>query len=187
MLSYAEHQHTTGKRSPVYANVRLACDEAGKLTAMDFLAGIDHGAYSEMAGALTTKVCRFFGYPYAIPNIRGLVRTAFTNNNFGTAFRAFGSPQTYTASEQIVDMLAGRIGMDPFEFRYINVARRGCLHHVRPYREYPMQAMMDMLRPLPEGREKARSTPEHRRGVALRGAGITSKSAGSRGNRSGAE
>ena len=66
-----------------------------------------------MAGALTTKVCRFFGYPYAIPNIRGLVRTAFTNNNFGTAFRAFGSPQTYTASEQIVDMLAGRIGMDP--------------------------------------------------------------------------
>ena len=142
----------------MYANVRLACDEAGKLTAMDFLAGIDHGAYSEMAGALTTKVCRFFGYPYAIPNIRGLVRTAFTNNNFGTAFRAFGSPQTYTASEQIVDMLAGRIGMDPFEFRYINVAREGdtCTTSV-PYREYPMRAVSRL------------------------------KSAGSRGNRSGAE
>lgn len=171
VLSYAEHQHTTGKRSPVYANVRLACDEAGKLTAMDFLAGIDHGAYSEMAGALTTKVCRFFGYPYAIPNIRGLVRTAFTNNNFGTAFRAFGSPQTYTASEQIVDMLAGRIGMDPFEFRYINVAREGdtCTTSV-PYREYPMRAMMDMLRPhYRKAVEKARaeSTPEHRRGVGI--------------------
>lgn len=30
VLSYAEHQHTTGKRSPVYANVRLACDRRGK-------------------------------------------------------------------------------------------------------------------------------------------------------------
>lgn len=92
VLNYTEHQHTTGKHSPVYANVRLACDEAGKLTAMDFLAGIDHGTYSEMAGALTTKVCRFFGYPYVIPNARSLVWAAFTNSNFETAFRAFDSP-----------------------------------------------------------------------------------------------
>lgn len=172
VLSYAEHQHTTGKRSPVYANVRLACDEAGKLTAMDFLAGIDHGAYSEMAGALTTKVCRFFGYPYAIPNIRGLVRTAFTNNNFGTAFRAFGSPQTYTASEQIVDMLAGRIGMDPFEFRYINVAREGgYLHHVRPLPGISHAGDDGHAAPALPGRPWKRpgrkARPEHRRGVGI--------------------
>ena len=37
---------TTGKRSPVYANVRLACDEVGKLTAMDFLAGIKITAHT---------------------------------------------------------------------------------------------------------------------------------------------
>lgn len=171
VLSYDEHQHMTGKRSPVFTNIRLACDGEGKLTALEFLAGIDHGAYSEMAGALTTKVCRFFGYPYFVPNIRGLVRTAFTTNNFGTAFRAFGSPQTYTASEQIVDMLARRIGMDPFEFRYRNVAREGqsCTTSV-PYREYPMQAMMDMLRPhYQEAVEAARaeSTPERRRGVGI--------------------
>ena len=171
VLSYAEHQHMTGKRSPVYANIRLACDAQGRLTAMDFLAGIDHGAYSEMAGALTTKVCRFFGYPYSIPNIRGLVRTAFTNNNFGTAFRAFGSPQAYMASEQIVDMLAKKIGMDPFDFRYLNVAVEGetCTTSV-PYREYLMRAMMDMLRPhYQKALETARveSTPERRRGVGI--------------------
>lgn len=126
VLSYAEHQHTTGKRSPVYANVRLACDEAGKLTAMDFLAGIDHGAYSEMAGALTTKVCRFFGYPYAIPNIRGLVRTAFTNNNFGTGFPGVRlAADLHGRASRSWICSPGRIGMDPFEFRYINVAGKG--------------------------------------------------------------
>ena len=59
----------------------------------------------------------------------------------------------------------------PFEFRYINVAREGdtCTTSV-PYREYPMRAMMDMLRPhYRKAVEKARaeSTPEHRRGVGI--------------------
>ncbi len=147
-LSYEEHQHVTGKRSPVHANVRLACDESGKMLGMDFLAGADHGAYSEMAGALTTKIIRFFGYPYSIASVRGLVRTAYTNANFGIAYRAFGSPQSYTASEQIVDILAKKMGMDPFEFRYINVAQKGDLSTTSvPYFEYPMKGIMDMMRP----------------------------------------
>lgn len=171
VLSYEEHQHVTGKRSPVHANARLACDDHGKMTAMDYLVGLDHGAYSEMAGPLTTKVMRFFGYPYYIPHMRGLVRTAFTNGNFGTAFRAFGSPQAYTVSEQLVDMLAKKMGMDPFEFRYLNVARQGetCTTSV-PYREYPMQSMMDMLRPHYEkARQKAKEVTNSglRRGVGI--------------------
>lgn len=171
VMDYAEQQHTTGKRSPIYANARLACDAKGKFTYLDYLVGIDHGAYSEMAGNLTNKVCRFWGYPYAVPHIRGLVRTAFTNNNFGTAFRAFGSPQTYTASEQLVDMLAEKMGMDPFDLRYSNVAIEGdlCTTSV-PYREYPMRAMMDTLRPLyAQAQERAtqEDSPEKRRGVGI--------------------
>lgn len=193
VMSYEEHQHTTGKRSPVQINARLACDAGGKLLAGDYLVGLDHGAYSEMAGNLTTKVVRFFSYPYSVPHLRGLVRTAFTNGNFGTAYRAFGSPQMYTCSEQLVDMLARKMGMDPFEFRYINLARPGapcpttvldkdgnklldmaqngetCATSV-PYREYPMQAMMDAMRPIYKAAvEKARreSTPEKKRGVGI--------------------
>ena len=171
VMSYEEHQHTTGKRSPVHVNARLACTAEGKLCAMEYLVGLDHGAYSEMAGALTTKVARFFGYPYSIPNVRGLVRTAFTNGNFGTAYRAFGSPQAFMAGEQLIDMLAIKMGMDPFEFRYQNVARPGDLTVTSvPYREYPMQEMMDEMRPLyleALERAKTNSTPEHRCGVGI--------------------
>lgn len=77
-------------------------------------------------------------------------------------------------------MLAGRIGMDPFEFRYINVAREGdtCTTSV-PYREYPMRAMMDMLAPRTTGRPWKRPGGKHAGSTgaawALRGAGITSQ------------
>ncbi|MDL2271567.1 molybdopterin-dependent oxidoreductase, partial [Desulfovibrio sp. OttesenSCG-928-I05] len=171
VLSYEEHQHMTGKRSPVNSTMRLACDGDGKFVAMDYRAGIDHGAYSEMAGALCSKVARFFGAPYAIPNIRGLTQTAFTNNNFGIAYRAFGSPQAYLASEQIVDMLARKIGIDPFELRYRNVARPGDTSTTSvPYWVYPLEGMMDAFRPHYEAavkRAKEESTPELRRGVGF--------------------
>lgn len=126
---------------------------------------------SDLAGALTSKMCRFFGYPYAIPHMRELIQTAFTNNNFGIAFRAFGSPQVYLASEQLVDMLAEKIHMDPFELRYRNVALPGdlCTNSV-PYRAYPMREMMDMLRPYyEEARQRAEreSTETRRCGVGL--------------------
>ncbi len=170
-MSYEEHQHTTGKRAPIHANAKLACDASGKMTAIDYLCGLDHGAYSEMAGALTTKVIRFIGYYYDIPNVRALVRTAFTNANFGTAYRAFGSPQTYFVSEQLVDMLALKMGMDPFEFRYKNLVKEGDLSPTSvPYRDYPMHELMDRIRPyydeLKARAEKA-STDKVKHGVGI--------------------
>ncbi|WP_418765435.1 molybdopterin-dependent aldehyde oxidoreductase [Mailhella sp.] len=171
VMSYEEHQSFTGKRSPAYTNARLACDENGKFLAMEYHVGVDHGAYDESAGALASKIARFFGYPYAIDNIRGLVQMAYTNNNFGVQYRGFGSPQTYMASEQLVDMLAKKIGMDPFEIRYRNIAHEGdlCTTSV-PYREYPMQAMMDMMKPYyDEAVKNARQadTAEKKHGVGI--------------------
>lgn len=170
-MSYPEHQHFTGKRSPVYFNTRYACDEKGKLTGIDFHLGLDHGAYTDLATGVTSKVSRFIGYPYNVPSMRGLCQTAFTNHNHGIAYRAFGSPQCYTAGEQMMDMMADKIGMDPFEFRYINVARPGedCPNSV-PYREYPMEEIMDKMRPIYTGmkeRAEKESTPEKRRAVGI--------------------
>jgi len=170
-LSYAEHQHCTGKRSPLYVNARMACTDDGTFTAIEYHGGVDHGAYSGLASALTSKISRFFGVPYNVPNIRGLIQTAFTNNNYGTAYRAFGSPQAYTASEQLVDMLAEKIGMDPFDLRYKNLVKEGDLStNSVPYRVYSHGKMMDMLRPhYDEARANAakKSTPEKVCGVGI--------------------
>lgn len=170
-MSYEEHQHFSGKRCPCHSNGRLACDENGKITAAEFETGLDHGAYSWGGDDCLTKQPRFAFFPYYIPNIAGLSRVANTNHNFGTAYRSYGSPQAYTLSEALVDMLAEKAGIDPFEFRWKNIAREGQTNtNSYPYRQYPMEEMMKILKPHYDkavAEAKAADTPQKRRGVGL--------------------
>ena len=170
-MSYEEHQHYSGKRCPAYSNGRLACDKDGKIIAAEFDVGMDHGAYSWGGDDVMTKPARFTFWPYNVPNVAGLVRVANTNHAFGTAYRSYGSPQAYTLSEPLMDMMADKLGMDPFEFRYKNIARPGETNiNSYPFRQYPMEKMMDTMRPLYEkavAEAKAADTPEKRRGVGI--------------------
>lgn len=170
-MSYEEFMHFSGKRSACYSNGRLACDENGKFTAAEFDFGIDHGAYSEMGDDLANKVIRFPMFPYSVDHASVLSRVAFTNIGFGTAYRGYGSPQAYTASEALVDMLAEKIGMDPFEIRWRNIARPGDTNIAsHEYRDYPMEEMMKKLKPLYEEAKliaEKESTPEKKRGVGI--------------------
>lgn len=148
-MTYAEFMALSGKRSPSYINGRLACDADGKFIAGEFDAGLDNGAYPEMGDDKLTKILRFMFFPYKMPNVAGLARSAVTNHNFGVPYRGYGAPQAYTASEALVDMLAEKIGMDPFEFRYKNIAQPGDLNlNQRKFLQYPMQEMMDKMKPL---------------------------------------
>lgn len=177
-LSYEEFMHFSGKRSPGYVNCAMACDEDGKLTAVEFDACLDHGPYTEVATDLVYKIAAFIGWPYVIPNVSGIGRMAVTNHNFGTAYRGFGSTQTYVASETIIDMLAEKMEMDPLEFRYINVAKPGDLTiNSYPYRQTPMIEIYDKMRPIyKEALEKAKaaSTDKIKRGVGIVSGGFAS-------------
>ena len=170
-MSYEEHQHFSGKRCPCHSNGRLACDENGKLVAAEFDFGLDHGAYSWGGDDCFTKQARFAFFPYTIPNVAGLCRVANTNHNFGTAYRSYGSPQAYTLSEALMDMLAEKAGIDPFEFRWRNIARPGETNiNSYPFRQYPMEEMMKILKPYYDkavAEAKANDTPEKRRGVGI--------------------
>jgi aldehyde oxidoreductase len=70
-----------------------------------------------------------------------------------------------------MDMLAEKAGIDPFEFRWINIARPGDTNiNSHPFRLYPMEDMMLKLKPHYEKavkEAKAKDTPELRRGVGL--------------------
>lgn len=170
-MSYEEHQHFSGKRCPCYSNGRAACDADGKLTAVEFDFGMDHGAYSWGGDDVVTKQPRFAFFPYYVPHVAGLSRIANTNHNFGTAYRSYGSPQAYTLSEALMDMLAEKAGIDPFEFRWRNIAREGQTNNNSyPYRQYPMEEMMKLMKPHYDravAEAKAADTPGKRRGVGL--------------------
>ena len=147
-MTYEEHQHFSGKRCPSYSNGAVGCDKDGHITAAWFDLGLDHGAYSWGGDDVMTKGARFTFWPYYVPDLAGLVRVANTNHTFGTAYRSYGSPQAYTCSEALMDMLAEKAGIDPFEFRWINIAREGQTNiNSYPFRQYPMEEMMKIMKP----------------------------------------
>ena len=172
-LVYDQYQNITytGKRSPVNINIRLACDANGKLTAMETDWWLDHGPYSEFGDLVTLRQAQFTGAGYHLENIRGHGRTVATNHAWGSAFRAFGSPQSFLASEIAIDILAEKMGEDPFEFRYKNLYNETS---TTPTGQKPdvmvLRQLFDMLRPKYQEAKKRcaeLSTPETKRGVGV--------------------
>jgi len=168
---YQQFMEYTGKRSPFFIDIKMAADENGKLLAMEHDYIVDHGPYSEFGDLLTLRGAQYIGAGYNIPAIRGRGRTVCTNHVWGSAFRAYGSPQSFLASESLMDELAEKIGMDPLEFRYINVYRPGSTTPTGQDPEvYSLPEMLDALRPLYKAaKEKAQreSTPENKKGVGI--------------------
>ncbi|MDR0469185.1 MAG: molybdopterin-dependent oxidoreductase [Peptococcaceae bacterium] len=171
VMSYEEHQHFSGKRTPAHINGRLACDEDGLITALEYDVGLDAGAFTE-GGAQVGKMVAF-GNPYKIPNVRGLIRVGVSNHNMGVAYRGFGFPEVTTSMETLMDMLAEEAGIDPFEFRYKNILREGDLTvYQRPLHFYPYERMMDEARPYYQERAKwaaTHSTDQVKYGVGVAG------------------
>jgi aldehyde oxidoreductase len=161
----------TGKRSPFFIDLKLAADKDGRLQAMESKWVVDHGPYSEFGDLLTLRGAQYIGAGYNIPNIRGLGQTVATNHAWGSAFRAYGSPQSFFASESLMDELAEKIGMDPFDLRYLNVYRPGATTPTGQKPDvYSLPEIFDVLRPLyKEAKERAarETTPEKMRGVGI--------------------
>ncbi len=161
----------TGKRSPVFMKCKLAADKTGKLLAMETDWAMDHGPYSEFGDLATLRQAQFTGAGYDIPNIRGKGRTVCTNHAWGSAFRAYGSPQAFLASEIAMDELAEKLGMDPLELRFKNIYRPGATTPTQQVPEvFCFESMFNTLRPLWEEAKKRcqeLSTPEKKRGVGL--------------------
>ncbi|MDR2486545.1 MAG: molybdopterin-dependent oxidoreductase [Clostridiales Family XIII bacterium] len=147
-MTYEEFMAYSGKRAPSYTNSRLACDQDGKIIAAEWDNGLDHGAYNELGDDLTTRVARFMYFPYNVPNCAGVSRVAATNHAYGTAYRGYGSPQAYTASEAIMDMMAEKLGISPWEIRWRNVARPGDKNiNGYEFTDYPGEQIMKEIKP----------------------------------------
>lgn len=147
----------TGKRSPAFMHIKLAADENGKLLGLWGDNYIDHGPYSEFGDLLTHRLSQFTGAGYHIPTIRNKSQTVFTNHAWGSAFRGYGSPQSFMGSEIAIDVLAAKMGMDPFDIRELNCYKKS-EHSTIPTGYEPdvycLEEMYKVARPLYEAGKK---------------------------------
>jgi aldehyde oxidoreductase len=170
-LNMEQHMFLTGKRGPSFSNLKVGVDKNGKIQAAEWDILFDTGSNSELSSIVVTKGARYMFGGYRIPNAKATSRATFTNHAFQTAFRGFGGPQAETASEIMIDELAGKVGMDPLEFRYINVQHEGdeTVNGDKPF-EYPLPELIDAMRPKYKAameRAKAESTGDIKKGVGV--------------------
>ena len=113
-------------RAGMRGRVKTGVKKDGKITAVEIYYDWDSGAYADY-GVNVGKSATYSGAgAYEIPNIELHSRTLYTNKVFSTAYRGFGHLETHWVMERQMDMVAQKLGMDPYEFRMVNILRAGC-------------------------------------------------------------
>ena len=116
------------KRHAMELEVTTGCDEKGKLTAMVARIVADTGAYASLGTAVLQRACTHASGPYQIDNVEITGLCVYTNNPPAGAFRGFGVPQSSFAAETNMDLLAEKVGISPWEIRYLNALEPGMVN-----------------------------------------------------------
>ena len=113
------------KRHAMHGIFTLGCDENGIFTGLDCDIYFDTGAYASLCGPVLERACTHAVGPYCYQNhdIRGY--GYYTNNPPAGAFRGFGVCQSEFALESVIDLLAEKVGISPWEIRYRNAIEPG--------------------------------------------------------------
>ena len=83
----------------------------------------DTGAYASLGGPVLERACTHAAGPYHYENFECDGWAYYTNNPPAGAFRGFGVTQTCFAVESLLNEMADKIGISPWEIRYRNAIR----------------------------------------------------------------
>jgi carbon-monoxide dehydrogenase large subunit len=106
------------------AKVRLACTKAGDILAfeLDDMTSIGpYSVYPRTSGIEGNQVVNLTGGPYKHQHYRANLNVVFTNKNVTCQYRAVGHPIAVSITECIVDLAAEKLGIDPADFRRLNL------------------------------------------------------------------
>jgi CO/xanthine dehydrogenase Mo-binding subunit len=120
----------TARRLNAHVTVKTAVRSDGTLLGKSVRVLMNGGAYADTGPAVAIKAANRAIGPYHFPNLRLESVAVYTNTVPGAAFRSIGGPQAVWAIESQMDIIAGKLGVDPIELRYRNMLKRG--EHVRP-------------------------------------------------------
>lgn len=124
-------------RHPMRVAVELGADADGRLTAMRVDLLSDTGAYGNHSRGVMFHALAESTTIYRVKAKQLDAEVVYTNNVPSGAFRGYGLGQVVLGVESAMDMLAERLGIDPFELRRINAVREGDPLHpdADPYEE----------------------------------------------------
>lgn len=112
-------------RHPVTSTIKTAVTAEGKILARQIKLTLDYGGYSDIGEAVMRYATAMGAGPYNIDHVWVDGKAVYTNNNTGGSMRGIGLPQICFAGESQIDMIANRLGIDPYEMRMLNAVENG--------------------------------------------------------------
>ena len=102
---------------------RLAVQADGTVTGLDVVTWADNGAYLSIVAPLipTAFYITLLSGLYKIPGIYGKMYGTMSNTVWVDAYRGAGRPEAAYVVERLMDLAAGKLGMDPVAFRKKNL------------------------------------------------------------------
>ena len=139
-MQRSEVFEATGPTPGSFLRVKLGATKDGKLTAGEAWLAYDCGAFP---GGVIGPGCMCMFSCYELPNARVDGFDVLNNKPKTQAYRAPGATQAAFACEQVIDELAGKLGIDPLEFRLNNAAKEGTRRVDGPV--YPRVGLVECL------------------------------------------
>lgn len=115
----------TSVRHPSVVYIKDAVKNDGTILGRQIKLIYNGGAYSLAGNVAVGNSIHGMTSVYRLPALKADIYRVYTNQVQGGAFRGFGAPQIYFAIESQMDLLAGKLGMDPLEFRRKNLLLDG--------------------------------------------------------------
>ena len=149
VMSREEVFRASGPTSSTSMTVKIGITNAGRITGAFAELRFQGGAFTGspvVLGAMSAFAC------YDLEHVKVVGYDVVTNRPKQAAYRAPGAPMAAFAVESVLDELAKKIGMDPFELRLKNAAKEGTKSSYGP--KYNRVGLIDCL-------EAARKHPHY--------------------------
>lgn len=124
IINSREEEFMAGSRPRVNMKVwvRMGFKQNGMIRAKHMKVIADNGAYSGKAPAITGVAALRHDTCYKYTDVRSQAYLVYTNKIPTGAFRGFGNPSAEFSVEQMMDIAAEELNIDPFELARMNAA-----------------------------------------------------------------
>ena len=120
-ISREETFNNTRTRHRIEYELTTGYNKDGHIVAKDMVAISNQGGYASHGHSIVANGATAFRHLYHVDNVRAKACTVYTNTPVGGAMRGYGIPQYCFAQEAMMDDIAGKLSMDPVDFRLMNM------------------------------------------------------------------
>jgi CO/xanthine dehydrogenase Mo-binding subunit len=122
VMSREEVFRASGPTSGAHVRVKIGARKDGRIVAAEAELKYQAGAFP---GSPVQPGCMCAFAPYDLENVKVVGYDVVTNRPKVAAYRAPGGPISEFAVESVIDEVAGKLKLDPIEFRLKNAAKQG--------------------------------------------------------------